>query len=615
MSELIYSIKDIFTNSKKSFIKENEYYNIPEYQRGYKWSKENVKTLLYDILKFQQQNITVNGQISELFYCVQNITLCKHDEMYYNVVDGQQRLTTILIILSYLGDTISVVGKLKYSIRNETDEFINEYIIGRSIWNYESWEDLSKAIDQKYNRKDVFYISEAALAIKEWFEKENLNKLHRSTILNSVKLIVNNLTGANEEKIFSNLNGGKVSLDGADLIRGILMTRVAGEILGDDKNKERINEHRVRIGMELDAINLWWGIENVSKYFKQLLPDKITNNKSFDIINFPINTLYMMYYEIYAKDTDEFSFKFFEYGIDNNNRLNDDHLEMYQGILKLHYEMQDWFVNREIYHLIGYLFNHFKGNELTFRLVWKKWKEANSKKDFIEELKSNIFQQLIKVYNEEEGINDNIKFEEFNNSIIELNSNWYDDNQNLFRTLVLMDIIQITKSNNLGFLPVDFFKPKLEDKEHIRPQTPRKDNEESRSRIDWKLFITDLPKTEQDAIDYILEKSLTDELTEETMISIRKIINKLGLNSIGNLVLLNLSVNRAYGNAAYIEKRRKILNNYMEGKYIRPHTLNAFVKKDSSPEDLNKWEFIDIKQNAERISDELKMYFNSLISK
>ena len=624
MAELIYSIEDVFSISKNSFLKENQYYNIPEYQRGYKWSADNVKTLLDDILKFQNQNI-VDGKVNNKFYCVQNITLCSHTEdgkQYYNVVDGQQRLTTLIIILSYLEEDAIVKGKLKYSIRVETDEFIKEYIIKRKINLFQNWKELEKSLDNKFRRKDVFFISEAAFAVKEWFENDKLKKqlenkheeLSKETILDHVKLIVNNLTGTNEEKVFSNLNGGKVSLDGADLVRGILMTRVAGEILGSDQNKERINEHRVRIGMELDAINLWWGNKEVEKYFRQLLPEKTEKTKSFDAKSFPINILYMLYFETIATKNEEFSFKFFEYGRNENDSINDDHLEMYQGILKLHYEMQDWFENREIYHLVGYLFNYFKGKEITFKSIYQKWQKINSKDEFIKELKSEIYQQLTKDQNGEEILDEKMRFEELKASICKLEENWF-ENSSLFRTLVLMDIIQITKSEKLSFLPVEFFRPNNEDKEHIRPQTPRKDKEESNFIDDWENFIVDLPEQVQKEVKEILDKSQTKELIENDLIAIRNIINRIGLNSIGNMVLLNLSVNRGYGNAAYIDKRREILNHYMEGKYIRPHTLNAFVKKDCQTEDLNKWELVDIKHNAERISKEIDKYFNGIISK
>ncbi len=647
--ELIFSIKDIFNVSGSSFIRENEFYNIPEYQRGYKWTSDEVITLLNDILKFQPQIIakktsdekknptkekgdTTVEKDNGLFYCVQNITLCKHvknEETHYNIVDGQQRLTTILIILSFLEECEIVIGKVKYSIRDETDEFIKKYIIRRLIWEYNTWDELLFSMESNkdykykdknyeseailYNRKDVYYISQAAFAIKEWFTITKNKELEKLTILDHVKLIVNDLEGKDEEKIFSNLNGGHVPLDGADLVRGILMTRVAGEILGDDVNKERINEHRVRIGMELDSINLWWGDEKVATYFKQLLPDKLTKDKSFNVEIQPINILYKLYFETRANDIDEFSFKFFEYGIDKNEQEGDDHLEMYQGILKLHFEMQEWFVNREIYHLIGYLFNHFKSTEITFSKIHKDWEVSDSKEKFIATLKSIIFQQLNKPGNDEGNTTESDKFVELKTSIQELNTNWYDDGR-LIKTLVLMDIIQITTSKNLGFLPVDSFRNDKEDKEHIRPQTPRKGKVESRSKNDWKVSVDGLNENVRTEINGIMERTQTDELSDEEMREIIIIINRLGLNSIGNIVLLNLSVNRSYGNAGYILKRRDILSNYMEGKYIRPHTLNAFVKKNST-EELNKWELEDIIQNAKRISTGLDSFFKNSISK
>ena len=615
MAELIHSIQVVFSRAENGFLQQNEYYNIPEYQRGYKWTKDNVKTLLDDILKFQP-NI-VNGE-NDKFYCVQNITLCRHQDkdgqQFYNVVDGQQRLTTLLIILSYLEATDLVTDKLKYSIRDESHEFITEFIIKGKVWQYNDQKVLVQDIDKKYHRKDIFYLSEAAFAVKEWFE-ENKDKLKKDTILNHVKLIVNNLSDTNEEKIFSNLNGGKVNLDGADLVRGILMTRVAGEILGDDKNKERINEHRVRIGMELDGVSLWWAKDEVKRYFTLLLPDKLLKNRSFDTINYPVNILYMLYHEKHIKDSTDFSFKFFEYGVNGNDKSNDDHLEMYQGILNLHYEMQDWFENREIYHLLGYLFNYFKA-KINFKNIYQKWTDAASKEAFIKELKREIFQQFFIVSGEKNGVDIIEAFKEFHNEVKNIKFDWYnDDNQRLFRTLVLMDVIQISKSKNLSFLPATFFKPNSEDKEHIRSQTPKSGKNESRLKEDWKSSIVDLPDSEKSEIEVMLNKITCNELSDVQLTEIRNVINRIGLNSIGNMALLNLSVNRGYGNSSYIAKRRDILSNYMDGKYIRPHTLNAFVKKDSASEELNKWELSDIKQHTIRISQEIEDYFIDVMTK
>ena len=82
------SVRDII-NQKVNFI-------VPSYQRGYRWDKINVTDLLDDLLEFMQDDS------SGKFYCLQPLVVKKIGENRYNVIDGQQRLTTIFIILKYL---------------------------------------------------------------------------------------------------------------------------------------------------------------------------------------------------------------------------------------------------------------------------------------------------------------------------------------------------------------------------------------------------------------------------------------------------------------------------------------------------------------------------------
>lgn len=118
MEELIYSTQYIF----QEYLKRHNccFFNIPEYQRGYKWTADNVTQLLNDLRNFKK--------ISEYeFYCLQNITLTKSslfNEPCFNVIDGQQRLTTLFIILSYMQRNFveKIIPKdsniLQYSIRD-----------------------------------------------------------------------------------------------------------------------------------------------------------------------------------------------------------------------------------------------------------------------------------------------------------------------------------------------------------------------------------------------------------------------------------------------------------------------------------------------------------------
>ncbi|MBQ4015690.1 MAG: DUF262 domain-containing protein, partial [Treponema sp.] len=68
MSELIYSVKEIFTD----YLKKGNYecFNIPDYQRGYKWNASDATKLLEDLKKFEESNPKAGD-----FYCLQNITL------------------------------------------------------------------------------------------------------------------------------------------------------------------------------------------------------------------------------------------------------------------------------------------------------------------------------------------------------------------------------------------------------------------------------------------------------------------------------------------------------------------------------------------------------------
>lgn len=72
-----------------------EKFLIPSYQRGYRWEKRQVTELLDDIWEFSQQE-----RKKDEFYCLQPIVVKKNGDKW-EVIDGQQRLTTIYIILYF----------------------------------------------------------------------------------------------------------------------------------------------------------------------------------------------------------------------------------------------------------------------------------------------------------------------------------------------------------------------------------------------------------------------------------------------------------------------------------------------------------------------------------
>lgn len=115
--ELIYSVKNLFS----IYLHGSEKFIIPAYQRGYKWKSKDIEQLLNDINAFH----TYGDE--DVFYCLQNITLVKNNENY-NVVDGQQRLTTLSILLAYINKQEIIKEKLQYDIRKESQKFLVEYV-------------------------------------------------------------------------------------------------------------------------------------------------------------------------------------------------------------------------------------------------------------------------------------------------------------------------------------------------------------------------------------------------------------------------------------------------------------------------------------------------------
>ena len=81
---------------KKIFGDADSYYQIPDYQRPYSWTAEQIEQLWDDVLSAMESN--------EESYFLGPMILIKTNEGYFEVVDGQQRLTTLTILFCVLRD-------------------------------------------------------------------------------------------------------------------------------------------------------------------------------------------------------------------------------------------------------------------------------------------------------------------------------------------------------------------------------------------------------------------------------------------------------------------------------------------------------------------------------
>ncbi len=593
MSNLLFTVKEIFGSDDDSYlnIQKKEYYNIPVYQRGYKWKSGQVKKLLEDINNFQPEG--------NKFYCLQNITLVpnKTSEVF-NVVDGQQRLTTLVVVLAYLGHKDFVKGKIHFpenSIREETNKFINEIIIKNADEILQSdWGDFIQD-HPDFDHQDIYYLFSAYQTVNGWFTNEKINKeLFADKLLNHVRIIANSIADdSKEEKIFGNLNSKKIPLDGSDLVRAILITRVANEEGQRDsnvKNIVRVNERRVRIGWELDDINNWWSKKEVRTYFKRFTSIKSDEtsegNKLFKDEKYPINLLLLLFAEKNQKD--RLTLEFIEER--NNNTLG-----LYKELLKLHVTLKDWFYDREIYHYLGFLFAQSK---MKFDVIWRHWiMKTDSRDDFKKYLRGKIKDEIFK--------------DDLAVTLSSDTTNWYENEQeSLIKILVLLDVYWSTKKDH-PFLPASAFEKFGHDIEHIFPQNPKEIK-------DKKAYIQFLVKNNLAKSSKKIESDFDSQMDSPDFQNtverfIQKYVGQIKINSIGNLVLLDASKNRSIKNNPYSVKRAALVDDINEGIFMRPHTLKVFVRYfdtgNKENQDPIHWTNNDIDANAKTIEKILTVFF------
>lgn len=640
--ELIQSVRQIFTKA----IEDKITYVIPSYQRGYKWNRDNVAKLLDDLKNFELGNAS-NPQS---FYCIQNITIVptiKADG--WHVVDGQQRLTTLYILLSFLRKFhnnkdlyfFSSRECLRYSVRKDTEKVLRNDIYGGKIWE--------KDIDpNKAKHKDEWYILDVAQGIKDWFIT-NGNSLKIDTITNRLKLIVNSMSSesASEEEIFAGLNGGKVDLDGTDLVRAELITRSAKEKY-QNALVSKVKEFRMRIAIELDEMSLWWGHKEQTTYFKQFLPEKFNDN-IFNHSIHPLGLLYKLYFLIHQIEGEKFGIEFFENGRNYNGKHGDDHWELYETIMHLHRTLRMWFSDQLLYHWIGFIMFRFKGQPLDFttiealgltpnnasvgfKLIWQIWNNSASKEVFISKL---IF--LVKYMMSAHD-------DQFVSNIRNPNRQWYgNDSKGIIDVLVLMDVMKCTgiykdlwKDEDLSELktisfsdfgnmklrlPASYFTKYHENFEHIRSCAPNSDEgKEEKSKQVWIQHITriyDDAASEsaecqmKSSLLSILEDYKKEELDDAVIKKLNQEMNKYGQHSIGNMALLDEHVNKSYGNAPFQNKIQRIFSEYMnDAWYIRPYTMIVFEHKIEDSDKSWRWTQQNIRENARNIANNVERFMN-----
>ncbi len=525
---------------------------IPSYQRGYRWTELEVKDLLNDINEFIPKEI--DGKEEKTWYCLQPVVVKSKGNNEYEVIDGQQRLTTIYLILHCLNEDFVASKRDKlFSIDYETRIGSRDFLLNPQ--------------NENDDYIDFHYIHNAYTTIENWFEVQETNPAfdkneYRSKLKFHTKIIWYEISDENPITVFTRLNIGKISLTNAELIKALFL---------NSSNFKSGNEERMRL-RQIEIANEWDSIETAlhnDKLWYFLSDTQREDNRIeyiFDLMND-------------STDTDPYStFRFFYSKL--SGKSEKDMNENWENVQAYYQRFNEWFKNRELYHKIGFILSTKKLN-LNVKDLYEKSCDLR-KSEFI-------------AY-----IDDAVKNYFKDSNLFDMNY----DNDKTQSVLLLYNILTMLQNEcDSSYFPFDDFKKNKWNKEHIASRKDSNTIPES-NRKDWlydvKCYIdTEQPEASEllKGIEIMLQNNSFDndngfkELFDKITQHFNKFMNETeDVDGISNLALLDEKTNKGYKNAVFPLKRKYIIDRDKSGGFVPICTKNVFLKYFSDyPPKISFW--------------------------
>lgn len=582
---------------------ENKSFLVPDYQRGYRWQRVNVTDLLNDLCEFMHSDKKV--------YSLQPLVVYEAEDNTYHVVDGQQRLTTISILLGFLKQK-----QISISYESRKGQQENRFV------------EECKNIDQ-------YHVNQAYLTIKKWFD------IHSNEQYNFIKLLTGTsdknqhvkfiwyCTKDNEVATFIRLNKDKISLTNAELIKAMLLKK--GNFAGDSiliQKSIAIEWNKIENTFNDDAF--WGFIRPISDtrdtridFLFDIIKDKnlLLYSPKEDTGNDQYATF--RYFYQYFKDKNEFAFP-----------------QIWGKVNQIYNIFVHWYNEIEVYHYIGFwiIYNQNRITDLI-----DEWLEPGMT---IDKFKQYLRKEIDNIIKQKDC---NILSKQY-----KYNEDCATDKTACTPILLLFNIQRIILLNrNLNknsdtqlFNKFPFYLYKLEkwNVEHIASNT---DNDLSKvdTQKEWlKTFLFDptISEIQKQKIKTFIkeaypEKSKFDEIhkilvdQQETSIKSEEQLNDQQKNQIWNFCLLDEHTNKSYGNSIFPVKRRIIMGKEMGEKYelnedleeitvpnevafVPGCTKDAFIKAYTANDTSNReWSRTDAIAYRKTMYDCLRKEFNVLL--
>lgn len=419
-------------------------FSIPHYQRGYRWTEKEVTALLDDLLAF------AHSDTSEKVYCLQPLVLQKIDDKKYKVVDGQQRLTTVYIILRSLA--LEPGWDIEYAA--------------------EGGQKLSLLLDKPGKSINDHFRTQASIAVqRDWLKpdrKDILRSLLTAKNGKQVVFLLHEATDEDDHAVFQRMNAGKTPLTSSELIRALYME--AGNGLSDSEKTDIAKE---------------WDLIESAMTDEQFWA--IWNNRDFRDVPTRIDFLFSVVLNVKSEEARHnplYVYSCFEKTVLNENNLADNLRSQWEEILRCWWWMQSCHADVEAFHLLGWLSLFTKREtRVQYKEQWKE-KSLSRMKDFKLALRTIVA----------DNIGDN-SFDSFRYGDC--------DSETLCKVFVLLNMLE-AECHGIRFR-FDLYRNDTWDVEHIASQTDNPlDKEESREEL---LRLTNAEKS-----DKVVEDKDKDEM-------------------------------------------------------------------------------------------------------
>lgn len=525
---------------------------VPSYQRGYRWDESQVGQLLNDIIE--------NGDNA---YCLQPLVVRKKTDGVFELIDGQQRLTTIYILLKYIKDMykprLMINFTLSYETRDGSAEFLNNIDTEKANENIDYWfmYNAYKTIDEWFKKKEETGNDQQAADLFALYLFPRVG----NGMGGNVKFIwyeVQNVDEKDAIALFTRLNIGRIPLTNAELVKALFLcnTRQLG------------NRRQLEIALQWDMIERELNDEDFWYFLTKKKAETYSTRIEliFDFIaservnrNDPLSTF------LYFNERKE---------------KGEDLSELWEEILRYYYRLKEWYKRDALYHRIGYLVasGHMTMNQIVDTTINKRKSEQEQMLD--------------------DEIRKSVKFPRV--SYAELR---YDTTYDyISRLLLLFNVVSVMNHTHSRF-PFKIYNTEQWSLEHIHPQHPEEMKNDQKLWKDWmsiqKISLEQLPVNKETTgsqkasliaeIEVFLVK---ERVTKEDFKSLSgKVMTCLSdkseddlTHSLSNMALLSKSHNSALNNSSFDAKRREIIEMDKGGEFIPYCTRNVFMKYYTDPE-------------------------------